>query len=117
MPHARRENGLRAIERAGEALRLQTLAGKDPRTDAVVNRERGATIAEERRRNRQWKREHPEGGGHDRAWFLREVMPKLDDVPLSAIARDRSLARRMFSLPSGRAGAASPSLERIAGAG
>jgi hypothetical protein len=92
MPEARREHGLRAIERAREALRLQTLAGNDPRGDAETNRERGAAIAEQRRRNRQWKREYPEGAGRDRSWFLRDVMPKLDDVPLSAVARVTGLS-------------------------
>ena len=92
MPQARREHGLRAIERAREALRLQTLAGNDPRTDAETNRKRGEAIVEQRRRSREWKRENPGGTGHDRAWFLREVMPKLDDVPLSAIARVTGLS-------------------------
>lgn len=92
MPQARREHGLRAIERAREALRLQTLAGNDPRADAETNRKRGEAIVEQRRRSRQWKRENPNGDGHDRAWFLREVMPKLDDVPLSAIARVTGLS-------------------------
>jgi hypothetical protein len=92
MPRARREHGLRAIERAREALRLQTLAGNDPRADAETNRKRGEAIVEQRRRSRQWKRENPGGAGHDRAWFLREVVPKLDDMPLSAIARVTGLS-------------------------
>jgi CRISPR-associated endonuclease Cas1 len=92
MPQARREHGLRAIERAREALRLQTLAGNDPRADSETNRKRGAAIAEQRRRGREWKRENPSGAGHDRAWFLREVMPKLDAVPLNAIASATGLS-------------------------
>lgn len=92
MPEAQREHGLRAIERAREALRLQTLAGNDPRSDAETNRKRRAAIGEQRRRNRQWKREHPEGDGPDRAAFLREVMPGLDDVPLNAIANATGLS-------------------------
>jgi CRISPR-associated endonuclease Cas1 len=92
MPEARREHGLRAIERAREALRLQTLAGNDPRADAETNRKRGEAIVEQRRRGREWKRDNPNGAGHDRAWYLREVMPKLDDVALSAIARVTGLS-------------------------
>lgn len=92
MPQARREHGLRAIECARQALRLQTIAGNDPRADAETNRIRGEAIVEQRRRNRQWKRENPEGAARDRAWFLREVLPKLDDVPLSAIARVTGLS-------------------------
>jgi hypothetical protein len=74
------------------ALRLQTLAGNDPRADAETNRKRGDAIIEQRRRSREWKRQNPNDAGHDRAWFLREVMPKLDDVPLSAIARVTGLS-------------------------
>ncbi len=92
MPEARREHGLRAIERARETLRRQAVSGQDPRSDAETNCKRGAAIAEQRRRNRRWKREHPEGAGHDRAWFSREVMPRLDDVPLRAIARVTGLS-------------------------
>jgi hypothetical protein len=92
MPQAHREHGLRAIERAREALRLQTLAGNDPRADAATNRKRSDAIVEQRRRSRQWKRENPSGAARDRAWFLREVLPKLDDVPLSAIARATGLS-------------------------
>ena len=74
MPEARRDHGLRAIEHAREALRAQAAAGKTlapklRRTACEV------TIAEQHRRNRQWKRQHPEGAGGDRACFLREVMP------------------------------------------
>ncbi len=92
MPIARREHGMRAIERARAALQRASLAGTDPRSGAEVNRKRGESIAEQRRRNRQWKREHPEGAGRDTSWFLREIMPKLDDVPLSAIARVTGLS-------------------------
>lgn len=92
MPQARREHGLRAIEHAREALRLQTLAGKDPRGDAATNRKRSEAIVEQSRRSREWKRENPDRAGHDRAWFLREVAPKLDDVPLNAIARVTGLS-------------------------
>ena len=106
MPEARREHGLRAIERAREALRLQTLAGNDPRADAKTNRKRGEAIVEQRRRSREWKRENPEGAGHDRAWFLREVTPKLDDVPLNAIARVTGLS--LASCSRYRAGARVP---------
>jgi hypothetical protein len=74
------------IEKAREALRLQTVSGNDPRAEAVTNFKRSEAIVEQRRRSREWKREHPDGCGYDKAWYLREIMPKLDDVPLSAIA-------------------------------
>jgi CRISPR-associated endonuclease Cas1 len=92
MPQARREHGLRAIERAREALRLQRLAGNDPRADAATNRKRSEAIVEQRRRSREWRRENPGATGHDRAWFLREVLPRLDPIPLRAIARATGLS-------------------------
>lgn len=91
MPEARREHGLRAIERALQALQAQAAAGDGPRANAGSGR--GEAIAEQRRRNREWKRSNPAGcASHDRAWFLREVLPLLDDVPLSAIARATGLS-------------------------
>jgi CRISPR-associated endonuclease Cas1 len=92
IPEERRERGIRVIQVAREALRLQTLAGNDPRADAQVNRKRGEAIGEQRRRSREWKREHPNDAGRDRSWFLREVLPKLDAVPLSSIARVTGLS-------------------------
>ena len=41
---------------------------------------------------KEWKREHPEGVVHDRGWFLRKLMPKLDHLPLSAIANVTGLS-------------------------
>jgi CRISPR-associated endonuclease Cas1 len=87
IPGIRAEHAKKVVAVARQALAERAAAGEDPRSSREANRKRGASISEQRRRNRQWKREHPEGAGHDRAWFLREVMPKLDDVPLSAISR------------------------------
>jgi hypothetical protein len=92
MPAAKREHGLRAIERARSALRAATAAGNDPRADAKVNRKRGAAIARAAQCNREWKREHRSGSDRDRSWYLREVAPKLDDLPLSAIANATGLS-------------------------
>jgi len=92
MPKARREHGLRAIEAARKALAAQTASGNDPRRNPEMNRQRGAAIAEQRRRNRQWKREHPEAAERDRAWFLREITPRLDDMPLAVLARVTGLS-------------------------
>lgn len=92
IPIMRAEHAKKVVAVARKVLADRAAAGDDPRSNAETNRKRGATIAEQRRRNRQWKREHPEGAGRDRAWFLREVMPKLDDAPLSAIARVTGLS-------------------------
>jgi CRISPR-associated endonuclease Cas1 len=92
IPKARREHGLRAIEAARKALAAQTASGNDPRRSPEINRKRGAAIAEQGRRNRRWKREHPNGAARDRAWFLREITPRLDDMPLAVLARVTGLS-------------------------
>jgi hypothetical protein len=44
-----------------------------------------------RSRNRAWAREH-QIADRDRAWFEREIAPKLQGFPLSAIARATGLS-------------------------
>jgi hypothetical protein len=91
LPQARRERGLRAIESARKALAAQAAAGEDPRASPQAGRKRGAANAEQHLRNHRWAREH-HGAERDRAWFEREVVPKLGGNPLSAIARATGLS-------------------------
>jgi hypothetical protein len=91
LPQARRERGLRAIEAARKALAAQAAAGKDPRASAHAGRRRGEANAEHHRRNHRWAREQ-QSQGRDRAWFEREVVPKLRSYPLNAIARATALS-------------------------
>jgi hypothetical protein len=86
MPKARREHGLRAIVAARKALAAQTAAGDDPRRSAV----RSEAIAEAHQRNRRWAREHP--GQRDKAWFKREIAPKLDAFSLEEIGKATGLS-------------------------
>jgi hypothetical protein len=90
MPKARREHGLRAIEAARKALAAQTASGNDPRRSPGMNRKRGEAIVEGHRRNREWACEHPEK--RDRAWFATEIVPKLQYLPLNAIAEATGLS-------------------------
>ena len=69
---------------------MQTLEGTDPRASAQANSQRGEANASHHRRNRQWAKEHP--GQRDRAWFLREVTPKLDAFSLAEIAKATGLS-------------------------
>ena len=88
---ARRARAERAIATAREALTTQALGERaDPRASATANAQRGEANAEHHRRNREWAKGHPEQ--RDRAWFLREVTPKLDAFPLSAIANATGLS-------------------------
>jgi hypothetical protein len=85
IPQVRRAHGLRAIEAARKALAVQAAEGKDPRASDRAGRKRGAAHAEQHRRNREWAR-GAESVQRDRAWFLREVVPKLDAFTLAEIA-------------------------------
>ncbi len=90
LPQARRARGERAIKKAREALARQVREGEDPRASSEAGRKRGTANAEHHRRNREWKREHKDT--HDRAWFLREVTPKLDAFSLAEIATATGLS-------------------------
>ena len=87
----RRAHGLRAIEAARQALAVQAAEGKDPRASDRAGRKRGEANAEQHRRNRDWAR-GGESAGRDRAWFQREVVPKLDAYLLSEIAEATGLS-------------------------
>jgi hypothetical protein len=90
LPRACRARAERAIATARAALAKQVREGPDPRASAQANAQRGEANASHHRRNRQWAKEHPEKC--DRAWFLREVTPKLDAFPLSEIAKATGLS-------------------------
>ncbi len=90
VPFARRARAERAIATAREALATQALHVPDPRASAQANAQRGEANAEHHRRNREWAKEHPEE--RDRAWFLREVTPKLDGFSLTKIAQATGLS-------------------------
>lgn len=91
IPKARRERGLRAIEAARKALALQAAEGNDPRASDRAGCKRGDANAEQHRHNREWAR-GAESACRDRAWFLREVVPKLDGFSLSQIAKATGLS-------------------------
>jgi len=86
----RRAQGLRAISAARKALAKQAREGADPRASTHANAQRGEANAAHHRRNRQWAKDHP--GQRDRAWFLREVTPKLDAFSLAEIAKATGLS-------------------------
>jgi hypothetical protein len=77
-------------QRPARCSRSKPREGPDPRASAQANAQRGEANASHHRRNRQWAKEHPEE--RDRAWFLREVTPKLDAFSLSQIAKATGLS-------------------------
>ena len=90
LPRACRARAERAIATARGALAAQAREGPDPRASTQANAQRGEATASHHRRNRQWAKEHPEP--RDRAWFLREVTPKLDAFSLGEIAKATGLS-------------------------
>lgn len=114
----RRAHGLRAIEAARKALAVQTAAGDDPRASDRAGRKRGEANAAQHWRNRAWARGSV--ADRDAAWFLREIVPKLDGYSLSQIVRISVADRWRSWSPSRRSGNGdetrcvdSPSLLRI----
>ena len=85
----RRERGLRAIVTAPKALAVEAAGENGPRASAKAAGTRGVAIAEAYRRNRSWTGD--KAANRDAAWFNREVLPKLDAIPLSAIAQATGL--------------------------
>jgi hypothetical protein len=61
------------------------------RRNHAAGRKRGEANAEHRLRNHRWAREH-QSADRDRAWFKREIAPKLQSYPLNAIARATGLS-------------------------
>ncbi len=73
-----------SVGTAHNLKRMHTLTLKQRRRD-----EDGKLLA---LRNREWKREHGQGAKRDRAWFLREIAPKLDAFSLAEIAAATGLS-------------------------
>jgi CRISPR-associated endonuclease Cas1 len=91
IPRMKVAQGNKAVVAARKALAAQAAVGNDPRRDPEVNRQRAVAISEGHRRNREWKRKNdPEP--RDEAWFRREVLPRLDGVPLKELADVISLS-------------------------
>jgi len=65
--------------------------GNDPRASDRAGRKRGEANAEQHRRNRAWT-QGAQSAGRDRAWFQREIVPKLDAFTLAQIAKVTGLS-------------------------
>jgi len=90
LPRVSRTHADRVIATARAALAKKIRERPDPRSSAHANALRGEANAPHHRQNRQWAKEHPEP--RDRAWFLREVTPKLDAFSLGEIAKATALS-------------------------
>jgi CRISPR-associated endonuclease Cas1 len=93
LPDVRRAHVERAIATARKALAAQARQGPDPRSTPSANVARGEANAEHHRRNRQWQLENGQDkSSRDRAWFLRDVTPKLEAFALAEIANATGLS-------------------------
>ena len=86
---------------ARKVLAAQAANGVDPRASTESGRKRNAGIAEAHRRNREWKRKSKEDG-RDQAWFLREIVPKLNGFSLSENRQGDGFVARSLLAPSCR---------------
>jgi hypothetical protein len=64
------------------------------------------------RQNRAWRRERG-ADARNRAWFLREIVPRFYDIPLTEITRNRLVPSGLFAFSCWHARAASSALERL----
>jgi hypothetical protein len=91
IPAMRATHANKVVVAARKVLAIRAAAGDDPRNTREANRKRGHANAQHHRRNHEWAREHL-ADGRDRAWFQREVRPRLAAYPLNAIARATGLS-------------------------
>lgn len=79
-----------------EALARKRAAGQDPTKTPEALRRQSEKMIEQQRAAREWEREHPEKV--DPAEFAREILPKIQDVPLNALMAATGLSKRSCSM-------------------
>ncbi len=79
-----------------DALAQMRAEGRDPTKTAEALRRQSNKMIEQRRAAREWEHEHPEKA--DPAVFVREILPKIQDVPLNALMAATGLSKRSCSI-------------------
>ncbi len=79
-----------------EALSRLRAEGTDPAHGGDAGRKRGERNAQHERERAVWEREH--GSSQDPAYFVGEVLPQLQAIPLSTIMRATGFSLRYCSL-------------------
>ncbi len=96
-PERHREQVVESFQKAGPAaLRRLMVEGRDPSHGGKAGRKRGASIAKRNRESAEWDRSHP--GQPDPEQFKRDILPKLEGVPLQRIRKATGLSLYYCSL-------------------
>ncbi len=96
LPEHEAEKLAALITSGPDALARKRAAGQDPTKTPEALRRQSDKMIEQRRATREWEREHPEKVNP--AAFVREILPKIQDVPLSALMAATGLSKRACSL-------------------
>ncbi len=96
LPEQRREQ-VASFQKAGPAaLRRLMAEGRDPSHGGETARKRGTSIAKRNREASEWDRSHP--GRPDAGQFKRDIVPRLEGVPLQKITKATGLSLYYCSL-------------------
>jgi hypothetical protein len=90
LPEVNQTNALDFRERGRATRAALRVEGKDPAHSEVANQRRGRQVARHLREIRQWNTAH--GGEADPEVFRREILPGLQDVSLSTMAKATGLS-------------------------
>lgn len=97
LPHYQREQYGQAFHGAGlTAIESAKAAGADPAHGAEAATRRASTNINRKRQVREWDEQH--GKLVDLSAFKREILPLIQDVPLSRLQRATGLSLRYVSL-------------------
>ncbi len=96
LPQRHREQA-ESFQKAGPtAMRRLMAEGRDPSHGGQAGRKRGASIATRNRETAEWNRSHP--GRPDPEQFKRNILPRLEGVPLQKIMKATGLSLYYCSL-------------------
>jgi hypothetical protein len=96
LPHYQREQYADAFHGTGlAAIEIAKRHGHDPSHTAEAERKRGATISERKHANTDWETRY--GKLTDLGAFEREILPTIQQVPLSRLMRATGLSLRYVS--------------------
>jgi hypothetical protein len=96
LPHYQRDLYEAFAETSRAAVAQQRVNGIDPSHGGAAAKRRGATMSRRKRELQEWDAAHP-GSIADPAVFVREILPGLQGVPLSELARATGLSQGYLS--------------------
>jgi hypothetical protein len=97
LPHYQRDLDHAFAERGRAAVARRRAEGIDPSHGGATGEQRGASIARHREELREWSAVHPETMA-DPEVFASEILPMIQELPLSDLARATGLSAGYLSL-------------------